>query len=45
MIVLHTIKGNGWSKSAGQVGSHSRGLTAEELEEALSEMQSTIDSY
>ena len=32
MIVLHTIKGNGWSKSAGQVGSHSRGLTAEELE-------------
>ena len=45
MIVLHTIKGNGWSKSAGQVGSHSRCLTVEELEEALSEMQSTIDSY
>lgn len=45
MIVLHTVKGNGWSKSAGQVGSHSRGLTAEELEEALAEMQSAIDSY
>lgn len=45
MIVLHTIKGNGWSKSAGQVGSHSRGLTAEELKEALAEMQSALDSY
>ncbi len=45
MIVLNTIKGNGWSKSAGQVGSHSRGLTDEELAEALGEMQAAIDSY
>ncbi|MCD8084277.1 MAG: transketolase [Clostridiales bacterium] len=45
MIVLNTIKGNGWSKSANQVGSHSRGLTPDELEEALSEMQAAIDSY
>lgn len=45
MIVLDTIKGNGWSKAANQVGSHSRGLTAEELQEALAEMQAAIDSY
>lgn len=45
MIVLNTIKGNGWSKSANQVGSHSRGLNEEELQEALAEMQAAIDSY
>ena len=45
MIVLNTIKGNGWSKSAGQVGSHSRGLTDEELAEALGEQQAAIHSY
>ena len=45
MIVLNTVKGNGWSKSANQVGSHSRGLNDEELAEALAEMQAAIDSY
>ena len=45
MIVLNTIKGNGWSKSANQVGSHSRGISPEELKEALAEMQAAIDSY
>lgn len=45
MIVLHTVKGNGWSRSANQVGSHSRGLNEEELAEALGEMQAAIDSY
>ncbi len=42
VIVMDTIKGQGWSKSAGQVGSHSRGLTPEELEEALSEIQAAM---
>ena len=45
MIVLNTIKGNGWNKSANQVGSHSRGISPEELKEALAEMQAAIDSY
>ena len=45
MIVLNTVKGNGWSRSANQVGSHSRGLNEEELKEALAEMQAAIDSY
>ena len=45
VIVLDTVKGNGWSKSAGQVGSHSRGFTMEEKEEALAEMQKELDSY
>ncbi len=45
MIVLHTVKGNGWSRAANQVGSHSRGLNEEELAEALGEMQAAIDSY
>ena len=43
MIVLDTVKGYGWSKSAGQVGSHSRGVTPEELEEALAEMKESMD--
>lgn len=45
MIVLNTVKGNGWSKSANQVGSHSRGLNEEELAQALAEMQAAMDSY
>lgn len=45
VIVLDTIKGVGWSKSANQVGSHSRGFTPEEKEDALAEMQKELDSY
>lgn len=43
VIVLDTIKGKGWSKSENQVGSHSRGFTAEELEEALGELRAEMD--
>lgn len=39
VIVMDTIKGYGWSKTENQVGSHSRGLTPEELEEALAEIE------
>lgn len=42
VIVMDTIKGYGWSKPAGQVGSHSRGVSPEELEEALAELRSTL---
>ena len=45
VIVMDTVKGHGWSRIEGQLGSHSRGLTPEELEEALGEMQQEIDSY
>jgi transketolase len=42
MIVLNTIKGDGWSASAGKVGSHSRTISAEELKEALGEMEAAL---
>lgn len=44
VIVLDTVKGYGWSKTAGQVGSHSRGVSAEELQEALAELQAAWDN-
>lgn len=43
VIVMDTIKGNGWSRIAGTLGCHSRGVSAEELEEALAELQSAMD--
>lgn len=43
VIVLDTIKGKGWSKAENQVGSHSRGLTPEELAQALGELQAEMD--
>ncbi len=43
VIVLDTIKGKGWSKSENQVGSHSRGFKPEELEDALSELQTAME--
>ena len=43
VIVLNTIKGKGWSKAENQVGSHSRGLKPEELEEALSELRQAME--
>ena len=42
VIVLDTEKGHGWSKSAGQVGSHSRGVSQEELAEAIAEIQAAM---
>ena len=38
MIVLNTIKGNGWSKIAGTAGSHSMNVSPEQLKDALAEM-------
>lgn len=43
MIVLDTVKGNGWSKSENQIGSHSRGFTAAEKQEAIAEMEAEIE--
>ncbi|MDR2157345.1 MAG: transketolase [Clostridiales Family XIII bacterium] len=45
MIVMNTIKGEGWSKSAGVVGSHSRNISKEEMEEAYAEMDAAIAQY
>lgn len=42
MIVLNTVKGKGWSKAENQTGSHSRGFTPQELEEALEEMHNAL---
>jgi len=42
IIVLHTIKGKGWSRIENQVDNHSRGFTEEELKEALMEMETEI---
>ncbi len=42
VIVLDTIKGKGWSKAENQAGSHSRGFTPEELEEALAEIRAAM---
>lgn len=44
VIVLNTVKGNGWSRIADTAGSHSRGISPEELEEALAEMQAAMDA-
>lgn len=44
VIVLDTIKGNGWSRIADTAGSHSRGVTPDELKEALGEMQAALDA-
>lgn len=43
MIVLNTIKGNGWSAIAGNASCHNMPITKEQMEEALSEMQAEID--
>jgi len=42
LIVLNTVKGEGWSASAGKVGSHSRTVSPEELKEALKEMDAAL---
>ena len=43
LIVLNTIKGEGWSSSAGKVGSHNRTISPEELKEALKEMEAAFE--
>lgn len=43
VIVMDTVKGKGWSRIAGTAGSHSRGVSSEELQEALIEMQAVED--
>lgn len=43
VIILDTVKGYGWSKTEGQVGSHSRGISQEELKEALEEIHLSMD--
>ena len=42
VIVMDTIKGDGWSKIADTAGSHSRGVSEEELKEALAEMEDVM---
>ena len=42
MIVLHTIKGHGRSKSANVVGSHSMNVSPEQLADALKEMEAAM---
>ncbi len=44
LIVLDTIKGNGWSEIAGRVDSHSRNISKEDAERALDEMQQALDA-
>jgi len=43
MIVLNTVKGNGWSGSANKVSSHSMTVSEEQLKEALSEMNKALE--
>jgi transketolase len=44
MIVLNTIKGNGWSGSANKVSSHSMTVSEAQLAEALVEMEAAMKS-
>lgn len=39
MIILHTIKGNGWSEIAGKTNSHAPTVSKEQLAQALAEME------
>ncbi len=42
VIVLDTIKGKGWSGSAGKLSCHSQGIRPEELQQALDEIQAEL---
>ena len=44
MIVLHTVKGKGWSEIEGKVGSHSRTISQEDKERALKEMRQALQA-
>ena len=39
MIILHTIKGNGWSEIAGKTNSHAPTVSKEQLAQALAEIE------
>ena len=39
MIVMHTVKGKGWKRIEGTTGSHSRAVSAEDLAEALRDLE------
>lgn len=43
VIVLDTIKGNGWSKIAGKASSHIQCISSDDMEQALSEMQCAMN--
>lgn len=43
MIVLNTIKGHGWSKIENTVGCHSMNVNAQQLSEALEEMNAALE--
>ncbi|MDR2179376.1 MAG: transketolase [Synergistaceae bacterium] len=45
LIVLDTIKGEGWSASAGKVGSHSRTISADDLKDALKELEAALAAF
>ena len=42
VIILDTVKGKGWSKTENEAGSHSRGITADELKEVLLELDAAL---
>jgi transketolase len=44
MIVLDTIKGNGWSEIAGTTGSHNRAISSEDKDVALFELQQAYEA-
>ena len=44
MIVLHTVKGLGWSEIAGKPKSHSISINEQERDQALAEVQTMIDA-
>lgn len=43
MIVLKTVKGHGWSKIENTAGCHSMNVNAEQLKEALAEMEAALN--
>ena len=43
VIVLNTVKGNGWSSVANTVGCHSLNVGQEQLEDALAEMNKSME--
>lgn len=44
MIVLNTVKGNGWSKIENTAGCHSMNVSPEQLQDALAEMTAAMAS-
>ena len=44
MIVLHTVKGLGWSEIAGTPKSHSTSISEQQRDQALAEIQTMMDA-